>query len=64
MASPAKAKISTKILPMVDLKDIRKSFGDLEVVKGLDLEIGSGEFLTSWSIRVRKDDFVANDSWV
>ena len=46
MASPAKAKISTKILPMVDLKDIRKSFGDLEVVKGLDLEIGSGEFFS------------------
>jgi len=46
MASPAKAKISTKILPMVDLKDIRKSFGNLEVVKGLDLEIGSGEFFS------------------
>ena len=46
MASPAKAKISTKILPMVGLKDIRKSFGDLEVVKGLDLEIGSGEFFS------------------
>ncbi len=46
MASPAKAKSSTKNLPMVDLKDIRKSFGDLEVVKGLDLEIGSGEFFS------------------
>ena len=29
----------------VSLKDIRKSFGPVEVVKGLDLEVADGEFL-------------------
>ncbi len=29
----------------VSLRDIRKSFGAIEVVKGLDLDVGDGEFL-------------------
>jgi len=46
MASSSTAKIIDRNIPMVKLENIRKSFDDLEVVKGLDLEIGSGEFFS------------------
>ena len=46
MASSSTAKIIDRNIPMVKLEKIRKSFDDLEVVKGLDLEIGSGEFFS------------------
>ncbi len=29
----------------IELKDIRKSFGVVDVIKGVDLEIDSGEFM-------------------
>jgi len=29
----------------VQLKDVRKSFGGVEVIKGVDLDINSGEFV-------------------
>ena len=46
MASSSTPKIIDRNIPMVKLENIRKSFDDLEVVKGLDLEIGSGEFFS------------------
>ena len=30
----------------VSLREVRKSYGALEVVKGIDLEIASGEFIS------------------
>ena len=29
----------------LELKDIRKSFGDVDVIHGIDLEINEGEFV-------------------
>lgn len=43
MASPAPEK-QTNPPSMVMLSGIRKSFTDVEVVKGVDLNIGVGEF--------------------
>ncbi len=32
--------------PILELKNIRKDFGDVEVLKGIDLEVKEGEFVT------------------
>ena len=29
----------------LELRDIKKSFGDVDVIHGIDLEIGEGEFV-------------------
>ena len=31
---------------MINIKNLHKSFGDLEVIKGIDLEIKKGEIVT------------------
>ncbi|MDE6647811.1 MAG: ATP-binding cassette domain-containing protein, partial [Prevotella sp.] len=31
---------------MIEIKDIKKSFGSLEVLKGIDLTIGKGEVVS------------------
>lgn len=45
MASPSPKK-QTNVPSMVKLSGIRKSFTDVEVVKGVDLDIGTGEFFS------------------
>ena len=35
----------TEDLPMVSLKDVHKSFGDLEVLKGVSLDVMKGEVI-------------------
>lgn len=46
---------------MVGLSHIRKSFGDVEVVKGIDLSIAKGEFFSFRAIRLRQNNIVADD---
>ena len=43
MNSPSSALPNQQGSVMVQLSSIRKSFDDLEVVKGVDLQIGAGE---------------------
>ncbi len=42
--SPQPAKSETRGLPLV-IRDVRKSFGDNEVLRGVDLEIPAGQFV-------------------
>ena len=45
LADPGAARVATG-LPAVRLVGLRKSFGSLAAVAGVDLEIGEGEFFT------------------
>src|ERR1700722_19983729 len=45
LADPGAARVATG-LPAVRLAGLRKSFGSLAAVAGVDLEIGEGEFFT------------------
>ena len=42
--TPQPAKSETRGLPLV-IRDLRKSFGDNEVLRGIDLEIPAGQFV-------------------
>jgi spermidine/putrescine transport system ATP-binding protein len=46
MSSPSSASQNQQGSVMVQLSSIRKSFDELEVVKGVDLQIGAGEFFS------------------
>jgi ABC-type polar amino acid transport system ATPase subunit len=43
------ARVDTNGRPVVNLREIRKSFGDDEVLKGVDLEVDSGECVVIFS---------------
>ena len=41
---------------MISIKGLYKQFDELEVLKGIDLEVGKGEVVVDhWSIRFRED---------
>ena len=40
---------------VLELKNIKKTFGDVAVLKGINLSVRAGEFLTFWGPRLWQD---------